>query len=283
MATEGETTYLVQQSDPLSGMFRMLQGGLWTYLPNSTSIGPRPSLDGLAITATISGTATLHWHTHAVLQHTKSVMVLLPGACFDETVHDQPWTTCWIVLWGPLQERFRHIASASATHGVWAIDPCPATIRLALQNCADLVRTQDDLWQWNFLAQIGRVVTSLIEHSTHHRSPSMTSRVLHIMEQNLDTPLTLDQIAERVGVSLSTLSHDFRRQMQTTPARQYRYMRIERAEQLLINGLSVGEVSDQMGFKNQFHFSRVFRMVRGISPTEYLRQKQIQSLRSLQR
>ena len=45
---------------------------------------------------------------------------------------------------------------------------------------------------------------------------------------------------------------------------------IDQAKNLLMKGLSVGEVSDLLGFAYSHHFSRLFKKVTGITPTEFV-------------
>ena len=45
---------------------------------------------------------------------------------------------------------------------------------------------------------------------------------------------------------------------------------IDQAKTFLMKGLSVGEVADLMGFEYPHHFSRLFKKVTGMTPTEFL-------------
>ena len=46
---------------------------------------------------------------------------------------------------------------------------------------------------------------------------------------------------------------------------------IDQAKSLLMKGLSVGEVADLLGFEYPQHFSRLFKKVSGMTPSEYLK------------
>lgn len=45
---------------------------------------------------------------------------------------------------------------------------------------------------------------------------------------------------------------------------------IDQAKSLLMKGLSVGEVADLLGFEYPHHFSRLFKKMTGMTPTDYL-------------
>jgi len=94
-------------------------------------------------------------------------------------------------------------------------------------------------------------------------------RALLVMESNLQEPLAIVDVARSVGVSTRQLDRDFAAQLGTSPARAYLKLRISLATRLLSSGKNpVGEVAFQAGFVNAGHFSRVFRKMTGLSPTE---------------
>ncbi len=95
-------------------------------------------------------------------------------------------------------------------------------------------------------------------------------RVREAMEhccRHFDRRITLDSLAETVGLSVSRLAHLFREQTGTTPQRFIERQRIGRARQLLEwSAMSIGEIAEAVGFENPFYFSLRFRKSEGISP-----------------
>jgi AraC family transcriptional regulator of arabinose operon len=79
--------------------------------------------------------------------------------------------------------------------------------------------------------------------------------------------LTLKEIARAVGVSQQHLLTLCRAAARPSPIKQLYAKRLNSAEDLLLRtGLSIGEVANQCGFVNQFHFSRKFKQSMGQSP-----------------
>lgn len=93
-------------------------------------------------------------------------------------------------------------------------------------------------------------------------------QITETMEANLEHPLSLDELAERCGLSRRRLQRLFDRHMDEPPQRHYLRLRLERARQLLRHGdLSVHEVAIACGFGSAAYFARAYRAHYGHPPT----------------
>ena len=82
--------------------------------------------------------------------------------------------------------------------------------------------------------------------------------------------LTLEGIAEALGVSPFHLSHVFSRESRTTLFAHLTDLRMARAADLIEQGgLTVTEVSEKVGYTSPNYFSKVFRRHFGCAPSEY--------------
>lgn len=87
---------------------------------------------------------------------------------------------------------------------------------------------------------------------------------------NLEQKLSLDDVAQTVGLSASRLSHIFRDTAGQTPIQYLETARLERAADLLRRtGFSIKQVAAAVGFDNQLYFSLRFHKRTGMSPTQY--------------
>jgi AraC family transcriptional regulator, arabinose operon regulatory protein len=90
---------------------------------------------------------------------------------------------------------------------------------------------------------------------------------------HLSHELDVDTLADKAGLSTSRFAHLFRQEMGQSPQRYVEQLRIKRARQLLERaGLSIKEVSAQVGFADAFYFANRFRKTTGQSPTAYRQQ-----------
>jgi AraC-like DNA-binding protein len=83
---------------------------------------------------------------------------------------------------------------------------------------------------------------------------------------------TLEQVAEECGVDAAYICRLFRRFHHQSPY-QYLLRRkvMHAAERLLDSKRSVKQEAEELGFSDAFHFSRVFKKVMGLSPSEFVR------------
>ena len=90
------------------------------------------------------------------------------------------------------------------------------------------------------------------------------------MRQNLNRPLQVATLAAMAKISPSHFFALFKRRTGCAPMDYFTRLRMERARRLLdATTLSVKEVAAAMGYEDQFYFSRVFKSVTSLAPTEY--------------
>ena len=101
------------------------------------------------------------------------------------------------------------------------------------------------------------------------RSPKLADAV-RMMAENVETPLSSLDIAKRLDLSLRQLERLFKKHKGCTPQQEYLAIRLRRARQLLLQTeLSILEVSIATGFCSQSHFTRCYRTIYAITPTQH--------------
>ena len=92
-----------------------------------------------------------------------------------------------------------------------------------------------------------------------------------IIEQQLDHPLTIRELARKVAINECYLKKGFRTLVGKTIHDYQQDLRIARAKELLQkHGLSVTEVANTLGYSSISHFSTAFKRVTGMKPCELL-------------
>ncbi len=94
-------------------------------------------------------------------------------------------------------------------------------------------------------------------------------KIQHWIEGSNRAEFSIEHLARKIGLSESRLRTRFRSAFGLSLGRYLRESRCRRAAQLLRTGqVSIGEVADALGYSSPFSFSRAFKMVVGVSPSE---------------
>jgi transcriptional regulator GlxA family with amidase domain len=90
------------------------------------------------------------------------------------------------------------------------------------------------------------------------------------MQQHLDRPLQVATLAAKANFSPSHFFVLFKRRIGTAPIDYFTRLRMQRASLLLCEtSLSVKEVAAKLGYDDPFYFSRVFKSVNRLAPSDY--------------
>jgi transcriptional regulator GlxA family with amidase domain len=99
---------------------------------------------------------------------------------------------------------------------------------------------------------------------------SILEPVLRWMQDNAESDLTLEDIADQAGMSTRTLNRRFREQTGTTPLQWLHRARIRQAQYLLeATDHPVDRIAGQVGFGSPTAFRDRFKRVVGTSPAAY--------------
>ncbi|MER9971909.1 GlxA family transcriptional regulator [Mesorhizobium sp. M0060] len=96
------------------------------------------------------------------------------------------------------------------------------------------------------------------------------SEIISLMEQHIEDPLSLYDIARCVDYSRRQIERLFDRYVSCSPSRYYMRLRLERAKQLVEHtNMPQVEIAVACGFVTASRFSKCFRDAFGRSPTEH--------------
>ncbi|HEX9446959.1 MAG TPA: GlxA family transcriptional regulator [Dongiaceae bacterium] len=98
-------------------------------------------------------------------------------------------------------------------------------------------------------------------------------KAIALMEDNLDEPLGMEEVAHRCDVSQRHLERLFRTCMNQTGKALYVRLRLDRARQLLVEThRPIGDIALATGFASRAHFTRAYRGIFGTTPGRRRRQ-----------
>jgi len=96
------------------------------------------------------------------------------------------------------------------------------------------------------------------------------SKAVEYVYENVDTPVSVDELAAVCGLSISSLERYFKKHFDTSPGRFITQVRMSRACELLAEpSYSINHIADLMGFSDAVVFSRSFKREMRVSPRVY--------------
>ena len=132
--------------------------------------------------------------------------------------------------------------------------------------------------RYSAVAMTGALYSFLAVFMHYHESevPERDARMMYVekaenyIETNYSYPVTVEDVADYVGISRSHLFRSFQTYMNCSPKEFLSQYRIKQACRLLKEtDLSVSAIAYSVGFENNLYFSKAFRKQKQISPTLY--------------
>jgi AraC-like DNA-binding protein len=186
------------------------------------------------------------------------------------------WTESWLEVRGPLLDRLRRAGVIDPRRPVFATPPVLEVEQL-FETAATLARIKPP----GFTVRLGLLAAEILallrwgprsRQSAPQRIDTLISESQALLAGDLAGKLSLEQIARKLGLGYSYFRRKFKAQTGFSP-KQYRMeMRHHRAKNLLLNsGLTVKEISEQLGYSSPFHLSQEFSRLAGVSPQAWRR------------
>lgn len=98
----------------------------------------------------------------------------------------------------------------------------------------------------------------------------LVSSILRMMDENLSGALRVEDIAKQTNYSRAYVFREFKRATGKSIIAYYNERRVRRAAELLLSSsLSVREIAERFGFDTPNYFSKTFKRILGVTPSEY--------------
>ena len=109
-----------------------------------------------------------------------------------------------------------------------------------------------------------------LELSCFFHDPEDIDKAMLYFAEHYNEDICIEDYAEEHLMSTSWFIRNFKQYTGSTPMQYILSKRISNAETLLRNEhYNITEISNIVGYDNPLYFSRIFKKIKGISPTEY--------------
>lgn len=143
--------------------------------------------------------------------------------------------------------------------------PYPSVVMEILLECFTL--KAHTRWLLKFGSWVGNTMENFHRGS---KTDKIVEAAKEYVRENYGEKLTLAAIASKIGISQGYLSSVFKKQTGGNLNDYINQMKIEKAKELLEkHEYMMYEISDMLGFENPYYFSKVFKKLTGITPSEY--------------
>ncbi len=183
-----------------------------------------------------------------------------------------PWSIYWVHFAGDQAEYFCRFLSPKKNGGPLAASPSPLRQQIFddILNHLEFMNNTDNIVYANCSLYAFLSSFKQVQLKTPDKEDNPVQAVVDLMKNNLEKNLTLDELAASVNLSASHLSALFREKTKYSPVSLYTSLKIQKASQLLQeSGFKVKTVALKLGYEDQYHFSRVFKKVMGVSPKTF--------------
>ena len=176
-----------------------------------------------------------------------------------------------------------HLASQSS--GLWAISAGMAyNMKDDYQLLQEGMKIYDALYSWAKHLQKEKHTQNPVEQlfidvfnkfikqkSSQKKTPDWVKELKGIIQDQVDTSLTLTEISKSLAIHPSYLSREFSKYFDNLSFGEYiRKLRIEKAIELVKQyNYTLTEIAYLTGFSDQSHFTRIFKQHIGKSPSAY--------------
>lgn len=108
----------------------------------------------------------------------------------------------------------------------------------------------------------------LMNHVIEEGNGKVVFEIIRYIEEHLSEDLSVKALCEKFKISRNTLYRIADTYLRMPIARYIKKKRIEKAEELIKNGLSITTVAERMGFCDYVYFGKVFKAITGKTPTD---------------
>lgn len=143
-----------------------------------------------------------------------------------------------------------------------------------IQKAFELSQNESDRYRCaNYITLTFYELMSLSNKISAPTTPDI-EQVLAFIKTNLNSEISLDNLARICCLSTSQFKQKFKAQMGISPRHYINYKKIQLSKKMLLEGISITNIAMSLGFNTSSYFTVVFKRYNACSPSEYLKHKE---------
>ena len=229
------------------------------------------------------GKGTFEGEGKRYLLEAGQLFLIYPGQLtYYEADREEPWVYRWIEFNGSFSESLLKAAGLSRDTPVFMESPSSdsmfpeaareifGAIGAALKHLVTQGETSFEALMSSFWAFLAALTSESQQTAGIAPAEEYVRKAENYIKMNLHQKISIQEIAEYVGINRSYLSRLFRQYKGSSTQQYIIAARLDSAAQYLKNKkLSVGEVAKSVGYSDQLEFSKAFKARFKVSPTQW--------------
>lgn len=181
----------------------------------------------------------------------------------------EPWGISWVGLYGEGVSEYMNMLSLTPQNPILHISHYNE-LKAVMDRIFDASQRDDLSSRLHISGLICEFFSILMKNSATDRKKEFVDSALKIIDYNFCERISVEQIASRLNLDIAYFSRKFTEEVGTSPKKYILKKRIERAKELLrTTDANIFEISNSVGYDDQFYFCRIFKKNVGVAPSEY--------------
>ncbi|BBI36661.1 AraC family transcriptional regulator [Cohnella abietis] len=254
---------------------------IYHYRANADNVLSKKTLHTYALCSVTNGNGVISINGVVYQAGQGDLFLLLPGMIVEGKSYSADPIQYTVILFSCIQldkqlTGWRAIPPLFPTIGKPTLTSGTSSIKELIDPLLDLnknKRVHDKITLKYTLSRLLLIVMK--DWNTHEYKPEEVGmeHTLAYMNENYMKDIKIAQLAKMAGFSKNHFTKRFKSQMNMTPTEYFLMQRMAKAKQLLFSSDKIKEVAQQVGYKDEHYFSRVFKKSEGVAPTFYMKDK----------
>ncbi|MFT4147027.1 MAG: AraC family transcriptional regulator [Mobilitalea sp.] len=226
----------------------------------------------------LDGLGTLNYHNKQYHLKRGDIFVIPPRSTYVyQADYQTPWSYAWIGFNGTKARQYLNQSGIDSQHVIRPayIDPEKYINIIKAILAANQLTVANEIYRLGCLYDIISLMMesnrSIQLHPKNEYSSAIyIEQALAYIEDNYQQNIKVNDIVSYLYINRSYFSSIFKQEMQVSPLAYLQSYRIKKAKNLLSKtNMTLHEIALNIGYKDAFTFSKVFKKTTGVSPSKY--------------
>lgn len=189
---------------------------------------------------------------------------------------EHPWEYTWIEFDGVRVEEILMNCGISIQQPVYRSSDRTLSVKLK-DTILDMSFSKENISHFGMIGKLYECMDYIMLSAKDRKSitgerisDTYIKEAVHFIERNFHNDITVEDIATFCNISRGYLNRLLKKHTGQSPQQLLLSYRMSKAAQLLqLTTMSVGDIGKAVGYPNQLHFSRAFKNIYNMSPSQW--------------